>query len=178
MPWSRMPSCICAEYSHQNSESRHSRNTYGHLYRTSLLIDCFFCVGFAEELIFRGFLLKRTLDIFSQKWVCVGLNILLFYLIHWFTMQPDKEQTFQSLPYPAYHFHRAIYPPGKLPGDFMHLSFPQKRGDDCAAGDRARFLRCADVGSFSPVTAIFPPFRNVLRRGLSVNLFLQKVTLS
>ncbi len=57
------------------------------VYVAVMLFYCFFCVGFAEELIFRGFLLKRTLDIFSQKWVCVGLNILLFYLIHWFTMQ-------------------------------------------------------------------------------------------
>lgn len=57
------------------------------VYIVVMLFYCFFCVGFAEELIFRGFLLKRTLDIFPQKWVCVGLNILLFYLIHWFTMQ-------------------------------------------------------------------------------------------
>lgn len=57
------------------------------VYIAVMLLYCFFCVGFAEELIFRGFLLKRTLDIFSQKWICVGVNILLFYLIHWFTMQ-------------------------------------------------------------------------------------------
>lgn len=57
------------------------------VYIAVMLFYCFFCVGFAEELIFRGFLLKRTLDIFPQKWVCVGLNILLFYLTHWFTMQ-------------------------------------------------------------------------------------------
>lgn len=57
------------------------------VYIAVMLFYCFFCVGFAEELIFRGFLLKKSLDIFPQKWVCVGLNILLFYLIHWFTMQ-------------------------------------------------------------------------------------------
>lgn len=57
------------------------------VYIVVMLFYCFFCVGFAEELIFRGFLLKKTLAVFPQKWLCVGLNILLFYLIHWFTMQ-------------------------------------------------------------------------------------------
>lgn len=57
------------------------------VYIIVMLLYCFLCVGFAEELIFRGFLLKKTLDIFPQKWICVGVNILLFYLIHWFTMQ-------------------------------------------------------------------------------------------
>lgn len=57
------------------------------VYIIVMLLYCFLCVGFAEELIFRGFLLKKTLDIFPQKWICVGINILLFYLIHWFTMQ-------------------------------------------------------------------------------------------
>lgn len=57
------------------------------VYIIVMLFYCFFCVGFSEELIFRGFLLKKTLAVFPQKWVCVGVNILLFYLIHWFTMQ-------------------------------------------------------------------------------------------
>ncbi len=57
------------------------------VYIVVMVLYCFFCVGFAEELIFRGFLLKKTLAVFPQKWVCVGINILLFYLIHWFTMQ-------------------------------------------------------------------------------------------
>lgn len=57
------------------------------VYIVVMLLYCFFCVGFSEELIFRGFLLKKTLVVFSRKWACVGLNILLFYLIHWFTMQ-------------------------------------------------------------------------------------------
>ena len=56
-------------------------------YIAVMLLYCFFCVGFSEELIFRGFLLKRTLHIFRQKWICVGINILLFYLFHWLTMQ-------------------------------------------------------------------------------------------
>lgn len=57
------------------------------VYAAVMTLYCFFCVGFSEELIFRGFLLKKTLAVFPQKWICVGLNILLFYLIHWFTMQ-------------------------------------------------------------------------------------------
>lgn len=57
------------------------------VYVVVMTLYCFFCVGFSEELIFRGFLLKKTLAIFPQKWICVGLNLLLFYLIHWFTMQ-------------------------------------------------------------------------------------------
>ncbi len=44
---------------------------------------CFFCVGFAEELIFRGFLLKKTLDICHIKWISIVINIILFYVIHW-----------------------------------------------------------------------------------------------
>lgn len=57
------------------------------VYMVVMLLYCFVCVGFAEELIFRGFLLKKTQDIFSQRWICVAINILLFYLIHWFTMR-------------------------------------------------------------------------------------------
>ena len=44
---------------------------------------CFFCVGFAEELIFRGFLLQKTLDVCHIKWICVVINMILFYAIHW-----------------------------------------------------------------------------------------------
>ena len=44
---------------------------------------CFFCVGFAEELIFRGFLFKKTLDICRIKWISIVINIILFYVIHW-----------------------------------------------------------------------------------------------
>lgn len=44
---------------------------------------CFLCVGFAEELIFRGFLFKKTLDICRIKWISIAINIILFYVIHW-----------------------------------------------------------------------------------------------
>lgn len=44
---------------------------------------CFFCVGFAEEFIFRGFLLQKTLDLCRIKWICVAINMILFYAIHW-----------------------------------------------------------------------------------------------
>ena len=50
------------------------------VYMVVMLLYCFVCVGFAEELIFRSFLLKKTQDIFSQRWICVAINILLFYL--------------------------------------------------------------------------------------------------
>ena len=43
----------------------------------------FFCVGFAEELIFRGFFQKKTLDICRIKWISIVINIILFYVIHW-----------------------------------------------------------------------------------------------
>lgn len=56
-------------------------------YIVIMLLYCFFCVGFSEELIFRGSLLIRTLELFHKRWICVGINILLFYLAHWFTMQ-------------------------------------------------------------------------------------------
>ncbi len=48
---------------------------------------CFLCVGFAEELIFRGFLLHKTLELCGSKIAAVGLNILLFYGVHWSAMQ-------------------------------------------------------------------------------------------
>lgn len=44
---------------------------------------CFFCVGFSEELIFRGFLFEKTLDICQVKWLPIAINIILFYAIHW-----------------------------------------------------------------------------------------------
>lgn len=44
---------------------------------------CFFCVGFAEELIFRGFLFERTFELCPIKWISITINIILFYAIHW-----------------------------------------------------------------------------------------------
>lgn len=44
-----------------------------------------------------------------------------------------------SLVYHAAYF-RGVLQPGDECGDFMHLSFPQKGGDDCAANRCARFL--------------------------------------
>lgn len=57
----------------------------GYIFTTTLY--CLFCVGFAEELIFRGFILHKTLAACPSKIWAVGLNILLFYLIHWSAMQ-------------------------------------------------------------------------------------------
>lgn len=57
----------------------------GYIITTSLY--CFLCVGFAEELIFRGFILHKTLSICPSKILSVAVNILLFYAIHWSSMQ-------------------------------------------------------------------------------------------
>ena len=47
---------------------------------------CFLCVGFVEEVVFRGLLLQKSQEIWKSKVICVGINILLFYLVHslWF----------------------------------------------------------------------------------------------
>lgn len=45
---------------------------------------CFFCVGFVEELIFRGFILQKTLAVCHSKTVSILINILLFYAVHFF----------------------------------------------------------------------------------------------
>jgi len=52
-------------------------------YILTTTLYCFFCVGFAEELIFRGFLFKKTLEICRIKWISIGINIIFFYVIHW-----------------------------------------------------------------------------------------------
>ena len=57
----------------------------GYIITTSLY--CFLCVGFAEELIFRGFILHKTLSVCPSKILSVVINILLFYAIHWSSMQ-------------------------------------------------------------------------------------------
>ena len=44
---------------------------------------CIFCVGFGEELVFRGFLLGSAQALFRSRWAAVALNCLLFYAFHW-----------------------------------------------------------------------------------------------
>lgn len=56
-------------------------------YITVISLYCFLCVGFAEELIFRGFILHKTLSLCGSKILSVGINILLFYAIHFYSMQ-------------------------------------------------------------------------------------------
>lgn len=56
-------------------------------YISVMSLYCFLCVGFAEELIFRGFILHKTLSICSSKILSVVINILLFYAVHWSSMQ-------------------------------------------------------------------------------------------
>ena len=56
-------------------------------YILAITLYCFLCVGFAEELIFRGFILHKTLAVCPSKFLAVCLNALLFYLIHWSSMQ-------------------------------------------------------------------------------------------
>lgn len=46
-------------------------------------VYCFFCVGFAEELIFRGFLFQKTFELCRIKWISIAINMILFYGIHW-----------------------------------------------------------------------------------------------
>lgn len=50
-----------------------------------MTLYCFFCVGFMEELIFRGFILQKTLFVCHSKIISILVNILLFYLAHWFS---------------------------------------------------------------------------------------------
>lgn len=57
----------------------------GYILSTSLY--CFLCVGFAEELIFRGFILHKTLSLCGSKILSAAVNILLFYAIHFSSMQ-------------------------------------------------------------------------------------------
>lgn len=57
------------------------------IYITVISLYCFLCVGFAEELIFRGFILHKTLSLCGSKILSVGINILLFYAVHFYSMQ-------------------------------------------------------------------------------------------
>lgn len=44
---------------------------------------CFLCVGFVEELIFRGFILQKTQELCKSKVVVILVNCLAFYAFHW-----------------------------------------------------------------------------------------------
>ncbi len=46
-------------------------------------IYCFLCVGVAEELVFRGFILQKSPELLQVKALVIGLNVLLFYMVHW-----------------------------------------------------------------------------------------------
>ena len=58
-------------------------------YILTTTLYCFFCVGFAEELIFRGFLFEKTLEICRVKWLAIVINMILFYAIHWASLPHD-----------------------------------------------------------------------------------------
>lgn len=53
-------------------------------YIIAMPLYCFFCVGFVEELIFRGFILQKTLTVCHSETISVLINILLFYAVHFF----------------------------------------------------------------------------------------------
>lgn len=57
------------------------------VYILVMSLYCFLCVGFVEELIFRGFILQKTYAVCSSKIFSIVINILLFYAIHWASMQ-------------------------------------------------------------------------------------------
>lgn len=54
------------------------------VYILVMSLYCFFCVGFVEELIFRGFILQKTVSVCHSKTVSILINILLFYAVHFF----------------------------------------------------------------------------------------------
>lgn len=54
---------------------------WGHIVTMAFYIFLF--VGVSEELIFRGFILHRTQELFRSKTAAVVINCLLFYAFHW-----------------------------------------------------------------------------------------------
>lgn len=56
-------------------------------YIVVMSLYCILCVGLVEELIFRGFILQKTQAVCDSKILSVGINILLFYVIHWSSMR-------------------------------------------------------------------------------------------
>ena len=57
------------------------------MYIVVMSLYCILCVGLVEELIFRGFIFQKTLAVCDSKILSIGINILLFYMIHWSSMQ-------------------------------------------------------------------------------------------
>lgn len=53
------------------------------IYIIVMSLYCIFCVGFAEELIFRGFILHKSYKLFNSKIIAILINCLLFYIFHW-----------------------------------------------------------------------------------------------
>lgn len=47
-----------------------------------MTLYCFLCVGFTEELMFRGFILKKMQDLCNIKIIIVIINCILFYMFH------------------------------------------------------------------------------------------------
>lgn len=56
-------------------------------YIVVMSLYCILCVGVMEELVFRGFILQKTQAVCGSKIISVAINILLFYMIHWSSMQ-------------------------------------------------------------------------------------------
>lgn len=52
-------------------------------YIAIMSLYCFFCVGLTEELIFRGFILQKTQELFNHNVISIVINCLLFYAFHW-----------------------------------------------------------------------------------------------
>lgn len=46
-------------------------------------VFCIVCVGFAEEVMLRGFILHKSMLLFNNKVFAVILNCIIFYMIHW-----------------------------------------------------------------------------------------------
>lgn len=52
-------------------------------YIVTMAFFIFLFVGVSEELIFRGFILHRTQELFRSRTAAVVINCLLFYAFHW-----------------------------------------------------------------------------------------------
>lgn len=54
------------------------------VYIILMTLYCFLCVGLVEELVFRGFILQKTLSVCHSKTIAILINIVLFYAAHLF----------------------------------------------------------------------------------------------